>query len=78
LYSDLEDGLVIFQLYDYIKPGVVDWKKVNSKFTEKKKFLEKLENCNYAVELGKSMGFSLVGISGQNINEGNHKLTQGK
>lgn len=31
LYSDLTDGLVIFQLYDIIKPGIVNWKKV---FTE--------------------------------------------
>jgi plastin-3 len=28
LYSDLTDGLVIFQLYDIIRPGIVDWKKV--------------------------------------------------
>lgn len=28
LYSDLTDGLVIFQLYDIIKPGIVNWKKV--------------------------------------------------
>ncbi|MGH0117461.1 UNVERIFIED_CONTAM: hypothetical protein FKN15_078155 [Acipenser sinensis] len=36
----------------------------------------KLENCNYAVELGKNKAnFSLVGIAGQDLNEGNHKLT---
>lgn len=29
LYSDLVDGLVIFQLYDFIKPGIVNWSKVN-------------------------------------------------
>lgn len=28
LYSDLTDGLVIFQLYDIIRPGIVNWKKV--------------------------------------------------
>ena len=27
LYGDLYNGLVIFQLFDFIKPGVVDWKK---------------------------------------------------
>lgn len=32
LYSDLTDGLVIFQLYDIIKPGIVNWKKVNIQF----------------------------------------------
>merc|ERR1719342_2028560 len=28
LYSDLYDGIIIFQLMDFIKPGVVDWKRV--------------------------------------------------
>jgi plastin-3 len=29
LYSDLADGLVIFQLYDIIKPGIVNWNRVH-------------------------------------------------
>lgn len=37
--------------------------------------MEKLENCNYAIELGKEIKFSLVGIAGQDINEGNVTLT---
>ena len=28
LYGDLYDGLIIFQLYDFIQPGVVDWTRV--------------------------------------------------
>jgi len=32
LYSDLGSGLVIFQLYDIIKKGSVDWNKVHQKF----------------------------------------------
>lgn len=75
LYSDLADGLVIFQLYDIIKPGIVDWNKVHRKFSNLRKFMEKLENCNYAVELGREIKFSLVGIAGQDINEGNVTLT---
>lgn len=75
LYSDLADGLVIFQLYDIIKPGVVNWNKVHKKFTPLRKFMEKLENCNYAVELGKQSKFSLVGIAGQDLSEGNATLT---
>ncbi|KAJ8966036.1 hypothetical protein NQ317_002279 [Molorchus minor] len=76
LYSDLADGLVVFQLYDIIKPGTVKWNRVHRKFAnERKKFMEKLENCNYAVELGKEIKFSLVGIGGQDINEGNVTLT---
>ncbi|KAF5294787.1 hypothetical protein FQA39_LY00271 [Lamprigera yunnana] len=75
LYSDLADGLVIFQLYDIIKPGIVNWPKVHRKFSNLRKFMEKLENCNYAIELGRELKFSLVGIAGQDINEGNVTLT---
>lgn len=35
-------------------------------------------NCNYAVELGKVMKFSLVGVGGQDILEGNPTLTLGE
>lgn len=38
-------------------------------------FCPKLENCNYAVELGKTAKFSLVGIGGQDLNDGNATLT---
>lgn len=37
--------------------------------------MEILENCNYAVDLGKVLKFSLVGIAGQDISEGNPTLT---
>ena len=39
--------------------------------------MEKLENCNYAVELGKQLKFSLVGIAGQDLADGNPTLTLG-
>lgn len=39
-------------------------------------FVLQLENCNYAVELGKNEAkFSLVGIAGQDLNAGNRTLT---
>ena len=40
-------------------------------------FMETLENCNYAVELGKTIKFSLVGISGKDLHDGNRMLTLG-
>ena len=75
IYSDLFDGLVIFQLMDFIKPGVVDWKKRVKKADQMskiqaKRFQEILGNCNYAVELGKKLGFVLVGVGGSDIMEG--------
>lgn len=75
LYNDLRDGNVIFQLYDIIKPGCVEWPRVHKKFNKLKMNFEKLENCNYAVELGKQCKFSLVGVGGQDILEGNETLT---
>jgi len=79
LYSDLYNGLVIFQLMEFIKPGIVDWKRVKTE--EKmskmaaKRLQEVLGNCNYAVELGKKLNFVLVGIAGSDIMEGNQTLT---
>ena len=39
--------------------------------------MEMLENCNYIVELGKELKFSLVGIAGKDLNDGNPTLTLG-
>ncbi|XP_004714150.1 plastin-2 [Echinops telfairi] len=76
LYSDLSDALVIFQLYEKIKVPV-DWNKVNKPpYPKLGGNMKKLENCNYAVELGKNQAkFSLVGIAGQDLNEGKRTLT---
>uniref|UniRef100_UPI00398E699F plastin-2 n=1 Tax=Pristiophorus japonicus TaxID=55135 RepID=UPI00398E699F len=73
LYSDLEDALVILQLYEKIKVPV-DWSRVNKPpYPKLGANMKKLENCNYAVELGKNKAkFSLVGIAGQDLNESKH------
>ncbi|KAM3868895.1 plastin-3 isoform 1-T1 [Diretmus argenteus] len=77
LYGDLQDAMVILQLYEKIKVPV-DWiSKVNRPpYPKIGTNMKKLENCNYAVELGKNMAkFSLVGIGGQDLNDGNATLT---
>jgi len=74
LYSDLSDGLVLIQLFDKIRPGSVQWNRVHRQFSRLKGFMERLENCNYCVELGKSHNFSLVGVAGQDIVECNKLL----
>eukprot|EP00727_Mastigamoeba_balamuthi_P000787 m51a1_g10705 putative actin bundling protein (612) ;mRNA; f:168336-170949 len=72
LYEDLKDGLVLIQLFDKVQPGIVNWKRVNRPpYTPPMTApMKKLENCNYAVELGKQIKFSLVGIAGSNVNNG--------
>ena len=42
LYHDLADGLVIFQLYDAIASGAVNWKKVHREFNKLKVLMEKI------------------------------------
>ncbi|XP_069008748.1 plastin-1-like [Embiotoca jacksoni] len=71
LYWGLCDGLVILQLYEKVNVPV-NWKRVNQPpYHVLGGNMKKLENCNYAVELGRNVAhFSLVGIGGENINEG--------
>lgn len=75
LYGDLYDGIILFQLYDIIKPKTVDWDRVHKQFSKLRGPFEKIENANYAVELGKQMKFSLIGVSGKDIVDCNPTLT---
>eukprot|EP01089_Gocevia_fonbrunei_P017000 TRINITY_DN5402_c0_g1_i1.p1 TRINITY_DN5402_c0_g1~~TRINITY_DN5402_c0_g1_i1.p1 ORF type:complete len:540 (-),score=148.66 TRINITY_DN5402_c0_g1_i1:47-1588(-) len=72
LYLDLRDGLVLIQLFEKVHPGIVDQKRVN---WHPKNNMQRIENDNYAVELGKELKFSLVGIGGKDIYDGNKTLT---
>ncbi|XP_041654129.1 plastin-3-like [Cheilinus undulatus] len=77
IYGDLTDAMVILQLYERIKVPV-DWDyRVNHPpYKALVAHLKKIENCNYAVELGtEKAGFSLVGIAGQDLYDGNETLT---
>ena len=42
LYVDLQDGIILFQLYDIIKAGSVDWKRVIKTFSKLKATFEKI------------------------------------
>ncbi|KAL6056274.1 fimbrin [Balamuthia mandrillaris] len=73
LFTDLRDGLVLLRVMDKVSPGIVDWSKVNQQVPMNK--FKMVENCNYAVVLGKQLKFSLVGIGGTDIVDGNKTLT---
>lgn len=75
IYADLQNGVVIFQLYDAIRPGIVNWKRVVKQFRKLQGMMDQIQNCNYAIELGKQLKFSLVGIQGKDIYDGNATLT---
>jgi len=76
IYGDLMDGLVLLQLEDIVRPGVVDWNRVNRPpYPRIGAMMKKIENCNYAVENGKTMKYSLIGIAGNDIHDQNRTLT---
>jgi len=76
LYGDLRDGVVLLQLFDIIHPGCVDWKKVTKPpWPKLGSQMKKIENDNYAIELGKQFKFSLVGIQGKDIYDEKKTLT---
>ncbi|CAK7906451.1 fimbrin [[Candida] anglica] len=78
LFEDLKDGLVLLQAFEKVMPGTVSVKHINKKPAsgELSRF-KALENTNYAVEIGKANRFSLVGIEGSDIVDGNKLLTLG-
>jgi len=47
LYNDLQDGLILFKLYDIIQPGCVDWKRVCREFKKMKATFEKIGTLNF-------------------------------
>lgn len=78
LFEDLKDGLILLQAFDKVLPGSVSFKHINKKpATGELSRFKALENTNYGVEIGKANNFSLVGIDGSDIVDGNKLLTLG-
>ncbi|KUI59590.1 Fimbrin [Cytospora mali] len=78
-FDDLRDGTVLLQAYDKVIKGSVNWRHANkppANGGEMMRF-KAVENTNYAIELGKQNGFSLVGIQGADITDGQKTLTLG-
>lgn len=78
-FDDLRDGYVLLQAYDKTIPQSVNWRHVNKRTASGGEMMrfKAMENTNYAVELGKQHGFSLVGIQGADITDGQRTLTLG-
>lgn len=71
LFEDCKDGLVLLKVLDHIEPGIVPWNKVEKKPNNK---FKRMANANMCVLIGKQLRFSLVGIGGTDIVDGNKKL----
>lgn len=79
LFEDLKDGNILLEAYDKVMPGSVDWRHINKRPTNGNELMrfKALENTNYCVSIGKANHFSLVGIDGSDITDGNKMLTLG-
>ncbi|BFZ61081.1 fimbrin [Saitoella coloradoensis] len=79
LFEDLKDGLVLLQAYDKVIPNSVNWRHANKPRAEGQELsrFKMVENTNYAVQLGLDNRFSLVGIQGADITDGQRTLTLG-
>ena len=79
LFDDLRDGTILLQAYDKVIPGSVNMRHVNkppASGGEMSRF-KAVENTNYAIELGKQNRFSLVGVQGADLTDGQRTLTLG-
>ncbi|KAL9656160.1 hypothetical protein ABK040_007778 [Willaertia magna] len=72
--EDIRDGVVLLKVFDKVKPGCVNWKKVND---PPKNRYHKVENCNYCVDLANQFKFSTVNVGGLDICDGNKKIILG-
>jgi plastin-1 len=70
LYEDSKSGVLLLKVIDKVKPGSVEWKKVDEKSNNK---FKKVVNCNEAVDACKKAHFTIVGIGGSDLNQGNKK-----
>lgn len=79
LFDDLRDGTILLQAYEKVVPGSVNWRHVNKPPPSGGELMrfKAVENTNYAIELGKQMRFSLVGVQGADITDGQRTLTLG-
>lgn len=71
LYEESKSGVVLLKVVDKLKPGSVDWKKVDEKTTNK---FKKIVNCGEAVDACKKAGLNIVGVAGTDIHDGNKKF----
>lgn len=78
-FDDLRDGTILLQAYEKVIPGSVNARHVNKRPASGNELMrfKAVENTNYAVEIGKQNRFSLVGIQGADITDGQRTLTLG-
>ena len=71
LYDECNDGILLCKVIDKIKPGVVDWKKVDMK--PKNDFSKNINNNTTVDSCKKGFGLKMIGIGGVDITKGDKK-----
>ena len=72
LAEDCRDGILLLRIVERLRPGIVDWSRVSLK---PRSIFQRVESCNYALELARRLQLRTVGIAGQDIADGSPKLT---
>ena len=72
LAEDCRDGILLLRIEERLRPGIVNWARVSRK---PRSIYQRIENCNYALEVARKLQLRTVGIDGPDIADGNPKLT---
>ena len=69
----MRDGASLIRIIDAVEPTLVQMGRVNLRPGANR--YKMVENCNYAVALGRALDFHLVNVAGLDIVDGSRKLT---
>ena len=70
LYEECRSAILLLKMIDKIKPGTVDWKKVELKTKNPFKIGV---NCQEVIDASKRSGYSIISIGNKDIQEGKKK-----
>jgi len=70
LYEECRNGILLLKMIDKIKPGTVQWKKVELKTRNPFKIGV---NCQVVIDASKRSGYSIISIGYRDIQEGKKK-----
>ncbi|ELP92164.1 hypothetical protein EIN_381310 [Entamoeba invadens IP1] len=76
--KDFNDGLLICQIVDKIKPGSVNWNLIAKPRGNKPlNIFQRRTNCTVLIEMVNSLGLLKTGIGSEDITSGNSKMLKG-
>ena len=70
LYEECRNAILLLKMIDKIKPGTVDWKKVE---LNTKNPFKIAVNCQEVIDASKRSGYIIISIGNKDIQEGNKK-----